>query len=76
MLKLLQSCLIFVTLWTVVQQAPLSMGFSRQEHWRWLPCPLPGYLPDPGIELAFLMSPALAGGFFTTSAIWEAPKVS
>ena len=44
------------------------MGFSRQEYWRGLPCPLPGDLPDPGIEPTPLMSPALAGGFFTTSA--------
>ena len=38
------------TLWTVAHQAPLSMEFSRQECWRGLPCPLPGDLPDPGIE--------------------------
>ena len=37
----------FVTLWTVVQQAPLSMGFSRQKYWSGLPCPPPGDLPDP-----------------------------
>ena len=63
-----------VTLWTVACQAPLSMGFSRQEYWSQLPCP-PGDLPDPGIETASLMSPALAGRFFTTSATWEAPEV-
>ena len=40
----------FATLWTVARQAPLSMGFSRQEHWSWLLCPPPGDLPDPGIE--------------------------
>ena len=62
----------FVTLWTIAHQAPLSMGFSRQEYWSGLPCPPPGELPDPGIELASLMSPALAGGFFTTSTTWEA----
>ena len=39
-----------VTPWTVAQQAPLSMGFSRQEHWSGLPCPPPGDLPDPGLE--------------------------
>ena len=60
------------TLWTVAHQAPLSMGFSRQEYWSVLPCPPPGHLPDPGIELASLMSPALSGGFFTTSPTWEA----
>ena len=48
------------------------MRFSRQEYWSGLPCPPPGNLPDPGIKLASLMSPALAGRFFTTSATWEA----
>ena len=48
---------------TVARQAPLSMGFSRQEHWSGLPFPPPGDLPHPGIAPAF---PALAGGFFTT----------
>ena len=57
--------------WTVAHQAPLSMGFSRQGCWRGLPCPPPGDLPDPGFKPASLMSPALAGGFFTTSAPWE-----
>ena len=61
-----------VTLQTLACQAPLSMGFSRQEYWSELPCPPPGALPDPGIELASLMSPALAGAFFTTSATWKA----
>ena len=51
---------LFLTLWTVAHQAPLSMGFSRQEYWSGLPCPPPGDLPDPGIELMCLMSPALA----------------
>ena len=54
----------FVTQWTVAHQAPLSMGFSRQEYWRGLMCPPPEDLPDPGIELTSLMSPALAGRFF------------
>jgi len=44
------------------------MGFSRQEYWSGLPCPPLGDLPDPGIEFASLMSPALAGRFFTISA--------
>ena len=48
------------------------MGFSRQEFWSGLPCPPPGDLPDPGMELMSLMSPALAGWFFTPSATWEA----
>ena len=58
--------------WTGACQIPLSMGFSRHEYWSGLPCPPPGDLPDPGIEPASLMSPALAGGFFTTSVTWEA----
>ena len=45
------------------------MGFSRQEYWSGLPCPPPEDLPHPGIEPK---SPALAGGFSTTSATWEA----
>ena len=61
---------LFATLWTVACQAPLSMGFSRKELWSGLPCPLPGDLPDPGIEPASLMSPELAAGFFTTSATY------
>ena len=58
--------------WTVASQAPLSMKFSRQEYWSGLSFPSPEDLPHPGIEPAFLMSPALAGEFFTTSTIWEA----
>ena len=53
-------------------QAPVSMGFSRQEYWTELPYPSPGDLPDPGNEPTSLMSPALAGEFFTTSTPWEA----
>ena len=64
---------LFVTLWTVACQAALSMGLSRQEYWSGLPFPMSGDLPDPGIEPASPMSPALAGGFFTTSATWEDP---
>ena len=52
----------FVTPWTVAHQAPLSMGFSRQEHWGGLPFPFPGDLPNPGIEPASLVSPALPAG--------------
>ena len=58
---------LFATPWTVARQAPLSMGFSRQEYRSGLPCPPPEELPDPG-SLMSLMSPALVGGFFTTSA--------
>ena len=53
----------FMTPWTAVCQAPLSMGFSRQEYWIGLPFLPPGDLPIPGTEPK---SPALAGGFFTT----------
>ena len=67
---------LFVTPWTVACWAPLSMGFSRQESWSGLPCPPPGDLPNPGIEPTSFMSPALAGGFFITSAIWEALIIS
>ena len=54
---------LLVTAWIVGHQAPLSMGFFRQEYWSGLPCSPPGDLPNPGIEPASLMSPALAGGF-------------
>ena len=50
----------------VAHQAPLSMGFPRQENWRGLPFPSPGDLPDPGIEPMSILSSSLAGGFFTT----------
>ena len=52
------------------------MGFSRQEYWSGLPCLLPGDLPDPGIETMSLITPELAGGYFTTSATWEAPFIA
>ena len=55
-----------VTPVTVAHQAPLSMGFSRQEYWSVLPFPSPGDLTDPGIKPAFPESPALTGRFFTT----------
>ena len=69
--KSLQSCLTLRSYGPLAHQAPLSMGFSSQEYWSGLPCPLPGDLPDPGIKPTSLMSPALAGGFFTTGATWE-----
>ena len=65
---------LFVTLWIVAFKTSLSMEFSRQEYWNRLPCPPPGALPDPGIKPVSLMSPALAGGSYTTSTTWEAPK--
>ena len=61
----------FSTPWTVARQAPLSMGFPREEYWSGLPCPPPGDLPNPEIEPISLMSPTLAGKFFTTSTTWE-----
>ena len=54
---------LFVILWTVAHQAPLSMGLFRQEYWSRLPFPFLGDLPNPGIEPT---SPASAGRFFTT----------
>ena len=64
--KLLQSC---VTLWKVARQAPLSMGFSRQEYWSGLPLPSPEDLPNPGIKSKSLRFSALADGLFTASTI-------
>ena len=57
---------------TAAHQAPPSLGFSRQEYWSGLPFPAPGDLPDPGIKLTSLESPALAGRFFT----WEARSLT
>ena len=59
-------CQTLAKSWTVVCQAPLSMGFPRQKYWSGVPFPSPGDLPDPGIKLA---SPALARGFFTTESL-------
>ena len=64
----------FVTPWTVARQAPLSMGFSRQEYWSGLPFLPPGDLCNPGNEPVALMSPILEGTFFTTSTTWEVCK--
>ena len=64
-LSLISCVELFVILWTVAQQAPLSMGFSKQEYWSGLPWPPPGDLPDTEIHPASLISPALAGRFFT-----------
>ena len=55
---------LFRTLWTIARQAPLCMGFFRQERWSGLPFPLPGHLPDLGIEPKFCIS-CIAGRFFT-----------
>ena len=61
---------------TIACQATLSMGFFGQEYKSGLPCSPPGDLPDPEIEPMSLMSLALAGGFFTTGATWEAKRKS
>ena len=65
-----------VTLWTIANQAPLSMGLSRQEYWNGLSCPSPGNLLDPGIEPTSLKSLALAGRFFIPSTTWEADWIT
>ena len=66
---------IFAALWTEAHQAPLSVGFPRQEYWSGSPCPPPEDLPSPGIEPTCLTSPALAGGFFTTESPGRTLKV-
>ena len=63
---------LFVNLWNIAFQAPLSMGFSKQEYWSGLPCPFSGDLSNSGIEPTSIMSPALSGGFFNSNATWEA----
>ena len=65
---------LFETPWTVAHLAPLPIGFSRQEYWSGLPFPSPRDLQDQGIEPMSLLSPELAGRFFTTSAPWEARR--
>ena len=72
---------LFATPWTVAHQAPLSMGFSRQEYWSGLPYPSPGDLPDPGIKSKSLMPPALAAGSLPLSHLgipkeWPYPAVT
>ena len=63
------SCVqLFVILWSIDHQAPLSMRFSKQEYWSGLPFPSPGDLPDPGFEPISPAPPALAGWFLTTVA--------
>ena len=67
------SCVqLCATLCTVAPQVPLSMRFSRQGYWNGFPYPPAGDLPDPETEPVSLMSPALAGGFFTTRDTREA----
>ena len=66
-----QSCLTLCYFIDCSPPGSSGHGFSRQEYWSGFLCPPPRDLPDPGIEPVSLMSPALAGGFFTTSATWE-----
>ena len=67
------SCIwLFTTLWTVACQAPLSVGFSKQAYWSGLPCPPPGDLPDPGIEL---VSSALQANSLLLS-YWGSPTLN
>ena len=67
----LSRVLLFVARWIVARQAPLPIEFSRKEYWSGVPFPSSGDLPDPGIKYAFLMSPALAGGFFKPRAVTQ-----
>ena len=69
------SARVSATPWTVVLQAPLPMGFSRQEYWSGLLVPTPGDLPDLGIEPTSLASPALARGLFTIRTAWETLEI-
>ena len=62
---------LFATLWTVAHQAPLSMGFSKQEYWSGLSFPTARDFPDPEIKPVTIMSPALVGRFFITRATWD-----
>ena len=68
--KSLQSCLALFDPVDRSLLVLLSMGLSWQEYWSGLPCPSPGDLSNPGIERASLLSPAMAGGFFTSRATW------
>ena len=71
--QLLSHVQLFGTPLTIAHQAPLSMGFPRQEDCNGLPFPSPGDLSDPGIEPTSLAFPALAGGFSTAEPPREAP---
>ena len=74
MLSRFSRVLVSETLWTIAYQAPQSMGFSGKRARSGLPCLPPGDFPDLETEPMALMSPALTGMFFTTSATWEALK--
>ena len=64
--SVVQSCQLFATPWIVALQAPLSMGFSRQDYWSGLPSPPPGDFPSPGTEPVSPAVPVLSGRFSTT----------
>ena len=67
------SCVqLLASAWTIPCQTLLPMGFSRKKYWKGFPWPLPGDVANPGLKPESLMSPALAGRFFTTGATWEA----
>ena len=68
MLRCFSCARLFVTLWTVAHQAPLSMGILQARILEWVAVSPSGYLPDKGIESISLKSPILAGGFFMASA--------
>ena len=70
-MEVTQSCPTLCDAMDCSPPGSLSVGFSRQEYWSGLPFPPPGDLSNPGIKPVFLMFPALAGGFFTTSGTWE-----
>ena len=74
--KLLSCAWLFRTLQTTARQAPLSMGFFRQEYRSELSSPTPGDLPNPGMEPASPVSSVLAGEFFTTESPWKPKSVS
>ena len=69
--QLLSLVPVFVIPWTVARQAPLSMGFPRQEYWSGMPLPSPGDVPDPGIKPT---CPTLAGRSFTTEPLGKPNK--
>ena len=67
-----QLCSTLCNPWAVAHQDPLSIKFSRQEHWSGLPFPAPGHLPNPGIEPKSLVSPALTDRILYHCPTWEA----
>ena len=67
---------LFVIPWSVANNTPLSMEFSRQEYWSGVPFPPPGDLPYPGIKPMSLASPVLAGRFFTTAPLGKSHDIS